>query len=138
MDSLYIFLTIAVILVIGGIIWYFVLKASKKDLADKPAAEKIPAKRSPGPLPPSRQPAAADLKKATPEKAPVPLPSSPDKVIILRKDLMNRIGGVQRIYDSNIEIARKDLARKGNQNPSELELLERAIELLGIDKGWRR
>lgn len=118
MDYTYILLIVVVILIIFGIILYFFPRASKK-IKSAPNPEKAPVKKPQEIVPPSR------------EKPPEILPL-PSELIALKGELMTMSSHTERIYLSNLEIARRDFSKRGIQNPSETDLHKRAIEI------WRR
>lgn len=56
-------------------------------------------------------------------------PSDTSELIQLRQHLNTIVLHNSRVYQNNIEIARKDFVKREIQNPSEVELLKRAIEI---------
>ena len=113
MDYIYIFSFVVVVLIIFGIFLYFFTKTSKKIKSVTPSPEIKPAGES--------------------QKNLLPDP----ELVALSRELMTMVSGTERLYQSNIEIARRDFSRRGIQNPSEKELIKRAIEILRQDNRYR-
>lgn len=58
-----------------------------------------------------------------------------NELVQLRQHLNTIVMHNERVYQNNIEIARRDFVKRGLQNPSETELLKRAIEIWQDDNG---
>jgi hypothetical protein len=62
-------------------------------------------------------------------KAPKTLPVNNGELEQLRRQLNTIVMHNKRVFENNVEIARRDFIKRGIQNPSETALLKRAIEI---------
>lgn len=106
MENIIIFLCIVAVLSVGGILFYRSRRISKTTSAE-----------------------IGTSSKPTNKGKSSQLPSDNAELIRLRQHLNNIVLHNNRVYQNNIEIARKDFVKRGLQNPSETELLKRAIEI---------
>lgn len=106
MENIIIFLCIATVLIVIGIFFYRSRRISKTNKVE----------------------IAQPYQPFNKEKRLQTLPDN-SELIQLRQHLNTIALHNTRVYQSNIEIARKDFLKRGIQNPSEVELLKRAIEI---------
>ncbi|HEY0049273.1 MAG TPA: hypothetical protein VGB68_08320 [Pyrinomonadaceae bacterium] len=57
------------------------------------------------------------------------LPDNDSELMRLRQHLNTIVLHNKRLYQNNLDIARRDFTKRGLNNPSETELLKRAIEI---------
>lgn len=105
MDYIFVFLLVAIVLVVLGILFYaFRQRSARVSVGTKEEQNKLDS------------------------LATKQLPVN-NELVQLRQHLMTIVLHNERVYQNNIEIARRDFIKRGLQNPSETELLKRAIEI---------
>lgn len=112
MNYVYIFIVIAAVLITAGVLLYFFQRKT----------EKVSQSNQP------KKPVDSVVSKSKIIEANKTPTVSP-QLTALKRELMTMVLHNQRVYQNNIEIARRDFSRRNIPNPSETDLIERAIEI---------
>ncbi|HEX8737367.1 MAG TPA: hypothetical protein VF721_18685 [Pyrinomonadaceae bacterium] len=120
MNYVFIFLFIAVLVIA---LYYLFRKRFRIDPIEKAEQNIAPAERV------ERNKPSPVQKSGSTDKVIKQLPVNDYELIQLRQQLNTIVLHNNRLYQNNIEIARRDFIKRGLDNPSETELLKRAIEI---------
>ncbi len=118
MDSIYVIFGIVIILVALVIIVYRVLNSADETNSAIPATKGAVRKGK----------TYQYEERNNQISSPAPSPST-NRLTGLKQELVTMAGHNQRVYESNLEIARRDYKKRNKPIPSDIQLHERAIEI---------